>query len=90
MDLNRIYRLHIQLLDVYERNQVSRNPYQKDINFYYRQLNFFCSNTRQRVFVLNQLLKLYEKSREDQIQWCSSYLRTSLINHIIESKEEAT
>ncbi len=36
-----IYNLHIQLLDVYERNQKDRHPYQKDINFYNQQLNFF-------------------------------------------------
>lgn len=36
-----IYNLHIQLLNVYERNQKRPHPYQKDINFYHRQLNFF-------------------------------------------------
>ncbi|MEE4570749.1 hypothetical protein V2U94_24340 [Paenibacillus polymyxa] len=66
-----IYNLHIQLLDVYERNQKERHPYQKDINFYNRQLNFFCENIVQKIFVLNQLIKIYEKNREPQIKWCS-------------------
>ncbi|AET57182.1 hypothetical protein HPL003_01990 [Paenibacillus terrae HPL-003] len=66
-----IYNLHIQLLDVYERNQKDRHPYQKDINFYYRQLNFFSENIVQKIFVLNQLIKIYEKNREPQIKWCS-------------------
>lgn len=56
---------------MYERNQKDCQAYQKDINFYYRQLNFFCENIVQKIFVLNQLIKIYEKNREPQIKWCS-------------------
>lgn len=66
-----LYNLHIQLLDVYEKNKKGSNLYQKDIHFYNRQLGFFCENAVQRIFVLNQLIKLYEKDREFLIKGCS-------------------
>ncbi|MGZ0041360.1 hypothetical protein [Paenibacillus ottowii] len=71
MKINNVYQLHLQLLDVYEKNQISPSPYCKEINYYHRQLNFFCENTMQRIFVLNQLIKIHEKSRNLQIQRCS-------------------
>lgn len=66
-----IYKLHIQLLEVYEKNKNGSNLYQKDIQFYNRQLGFFCENMVQRIFVLNQLIKIYEKDREFLIKGCS-------------------
>ncbi len=71
MSIKNVYKFHLQLLEIYEKNQILPNPYRKEINYYYQQLNFFCENTMQRIFVLNQLIKIYEKSRHTQIQWCS-------------------
>lgn len=93
MDLNKVYQLHMQLLEVYEKNQISayscgENVSGKGIDYYYRQLNFFCINKIERVFVLNQLIKLYEKGRMNQISWCINYLRASNSCDNLQMKDE--
>ncbi|KJD44174.1 hypothetical protein [Paenibacillus terrae] len=51
--------------------KVKKEHVPEDINFYNRQLNFFSENIVQKIFVLNQLIKIYEKNREPKIKWCS-------------------
>jgi len=65
-----IYDLHIQLLHVYENNEKYQGPYQTQINYFKRQF-FIAEDIVQRIFVLNQLIKIHEKSRELKIKRCS-------------------
>jgi hypothetical protein len=62
--------MHVQLLSLYEKNMKSSFPYQREINYYKRQF-YFTQDIVQRIFVLNQLILLHEKSRAEQIKWCS-------------------
>ncbi|OME08689.1 hypothetical protein BSK60_29645 [Paenibacillus odorifer] len=70
MKYKEIYDLHVKLLHVYENNEKYQSPYQTQINYYKRQF-FIAEDIVQRIFVLNQLLKIHEKSREVKIKWCS-------------------
>lgn len=70
MRYKEIFDLHVQLLHVYENNEKYQGPYQTQINYYKRQF-FIAEDIVQRIFVLNQLLKIYEKSRAFKIKWCS-------------------
>ncbi|OMD17303.1 hypothetical protein BJP50_16285 [Paenibacillus odorifer] len=70
MSYKEIFDLHVQLLSIYEKNRNSSSPYQQEINFYKRQY-FFTQDIVQKIFVLNQLVILHEKSRKEQIKWCS-------------------
>ncbi|OMC92046.1 hypothetical protein BJP46_09570 [Paenibacillus odorifer] len=69
MRYKEIYDLHVQLLHVYENNEIYQGPYQTQINYYKRQF-YIAEDIVQRIFVLNQLLKIQEKSREIKIKWC--------------------
>lgn len=71
MSYEDIYKLHFQLLKIYEENEKNSSPYQPEIDNFKRQLNLFSEDIVQRIFVMNQLIKIYEKSRESQIKWCS-------------------
>ncbi|UQZ33397.1 hypothetical protein C2I18_07395 [Paenibacillus sp. PK3_47] len=71
MDYSRIYDFHIQLLGSYASYESkSSSPYQKEINYYINQLRF-TEDIVQRIFVLNQLVKIYENERENLIKSCS-------------------
>ncbi|OZB96548.1 hypothetical protein CJP46_11770 [Paenibacillus sp. XY044] len=76
-ELRGVHNLHMQLLEVYEKCQSSQHRYQLELEYYYRQLNFFCTDTLQRIFVLNQLINIYEKRRGSQIQWCSDLFKSN-------------
>jgi len=71
MSYEDIYKLHFQLLKIYEENAKHSSPYQSEIDNFKRQLNLFSEDIVQRIFVMNQLIKIYEKSRESKIKWCS-------------------
>lgn len=71
MTYDDIYKLHLQLLNIYEKNQKCPVPHQKEVNYFKNQLFMYAEDIVQRIFVLNQLLKIYEKNREFQIKWCS-------------------
>jgi len=71
MSYEDIYKLHIQLLKIYEDNEKYSTPYQLEIDHFKRQLNLFSEDIVQRIFVMNQLIKIYERSRESKIKWCS-------------------
>ncbi|MNO50093.1 hypothetical protein D3C76_404590 [compost metagenome] len=70
MTYKEIYDLHIQLLHVYENSVKHQGLYQKQIIYFKRQF-FIAEDIVQRIFVLNQLIKIHEKSREIKIKWCS-------------------
>ncbi|WP_336101222.1 hypothetical protein [Paenibacillus phytohabitans] len=65
-----IFDLHVQLLRIYEKNENYQGPYQKQINYFKRQL-FLTEDIVQRIFVLNQLIKIHEKGREENVKWCA-------------------
>ncbi|NOU80342.1 hypothetical protein GC101_15840 [Paenibacillus sp. LMG 31459] len=65
-----LYDLHMQLLFDYEKYNNCLSSNQRDIN-YYKQQFFIAQDIVQRIFVLNQLLNLHEKSRAQHIKWCS-------------------
>jgi hypothetical protein len=71
MSYEEIYKLHFHLLKIYEENEKHSSPYQSEIDNFKRQLNLFSEDIVQRIFVMNQLIKIYEKSRESKIKWCS-------------------
>ncbi|ETT65180.1 hypothetical protein C173_19161 [Paenibacillus sp. FSL R7-277] len=71
MNYSEIYDLHLQLLKAYSaHNNREYTAYQREIDYYTNQLRF-AEDMVQRIFVLNQLVKLHEKEREDLIRWCS-------------------
>ncbi|ETT47082.1 hypothetical protein C162_18380 [Paenibacillus sp. FSL R7-269] len=71
MNYSQIYELHIQLLKGYaSHKRKGESPYQREINYYRNQLRF-AEDIVQRIFVLNQLVKIHEKERENMIRWCS-------------------
>lgn len=55
-----IYDLHIQLLHTYEKYGENQGLYQREIKHFKRQL-----------FMLHQLIKIHERSREQLVKWCS-------------------
>lgn len=66
-----IYELHLQVLKIYEKQ--TRYPLleQNKINYFKRQMNFFAEDTAQRIFVLNQILNIYESHRQTLVKSCS-------------------
>ncbi|SIR69852.1 hypothetical protein SAMN05421578_1366 [Paenibacillus macquariensis] len=61
-----ICKLHFQLLKIYEKNETNPTPYQTEINNFNRQLNLFSEDIVQRIFVLNQIIKIYERMSGNQ------------------------
>ncbi|WP_338555578.1 hypothetical protein [Paenibacillus sp. KS-LC4] len=72
MNYNDIYKLHLQLLSIYENNDQSSAPFQQEINYYKKQLFMFTQDNVQRIFVLNQLIKIHEKTREVLVSSCAN------------------
>lgn len=70
MSYQEVFDLHIQLLLIYEKNRKTPSPYQREINYYKRQF-YIAEDIVQKIFVMNQLVRLHEKSRVEQIKWCS-------------------
>ncbi len=70
MTYKEVYDLHIQLLHIYGKSEKHQGPYQNQINYFKRQF-FFTEDIVQRIFVLNQLIKIHEKRREQIIKGCS-------------------
>ncbi|MDQ0195531.1 hypothetical protein J2T20_003918 [Paenibacillus wynnii] len=57
-----VYEIHNQLLHINEKREKHQGPYQNQINYFKRQF-FFTEDIVQRIFVLNQLIKIHEKRR---------------------------
>lgn len=71
MNYSEVYDLHLQLLRAYSAlNNEEYSAYQAEIDYYTNQLRF-AEDMVQRIFVLNQLVKIHEKERDDLIRWCS-------------------
>ncbi|WP_339173114.1 hypothetical protein NSQ55_10660 [Paenibacillus sp. FSL H7-0943] len=73
MNYDDVYKLHLQLLSVYEKNERYSASYQQQINYYKRQLFMFTEDNVQRIFVLNQLLKIHEKTRALLVNRCADH-----------------
>lgn len=71
MNYDDVYKLHIELLKLYEKNERYSGPYQREINYYKRQLYMFAEDNVQRIFVLNQLLKIHENTRKILVDGCA-------------------
>ncbi|MNC32590.1 hypothetical protein D3C76_380770 [compost metagenome] len=71
MNYDDIYQLHLQLLSIYEKNERYSRADQKQIDYYKKQLFMFAEDNVQRIFVLNQLLKIHEKTREVLVNSCA-------------------
>lgn len=69
MGYSEIYDLHINLLRTYTIHKKCDSPFQREINHFTSQLRF-AEDTPQRIFVLNQIIKIYEKERNYMIKWC--------------------
>ncbi|CAH1208503.1 hypothetical protein PAECIP111892_03122 [Paenibacillus auburnensis] len=65
-----IFDLHVQLLHIYEKNEMHQGANQKRINYFKKQL-LLTEDIVQRIFVLNQLIKIHEKGREENVKWCA-------------------
>ncbi|WP_340021764.1 hypothetical protein MHI24_22575 [Paenibacillus sp. FSL K6-1096] len=71
MNYSEVYELHLQLLRAYSAlNNEEYSAYQGEIDYYTNQLRF-AEDMVQRIFILNQLVKIHEKERDDLIRWCS-------------------
>ena len=70
MSYKEIYDLHVQLLHTYEKHEKHQGSYQREINYFKRQF-FLTEDVVQKIFVLNQLLKIHEKERAQIVKWCS-------------------
>lgn len=70
MTYKEVYDLHVQLLHSYEKYEKHQGPYQSQIDFFKRQF-FLTEDIVQQIFVLNQLIKIHEKRREQIIKCCS-------------------
>ncbi|MEK3875703.1 hypothetical protein [Paenibacillus sp. FSL M7-0420] len=71
MNYSEIYDLHLQLLKAYAaHNNGEYSAYQREIDYYTNQLRL-AEDMVQRIFVLNQLVKIREKERDGLISWCS-------------------
>lgn len=71
MNYSEVYELHLLLLRAYSAlNNEEYSAYQSEIDYYTNQLRF-AEDVVQRIFVLNQLVKIHEKERDDLIRWCS-------------------
>ncbi|WP_342565428.1 hypothetical protein NST84_09975 [Paenibacillus sp. FSL R7-0345] len=71
MNDEEVYRLHLQLLNVYEKSIRPSGASQRQIDYYKQQLFMYAEDNVQRIFVLNQLLKLHEDSREFLVKDCA-------------------
>lgn len=60
----------LQLLHIYEKNEMHQGVNQKQINYFKKQL-LLTEDIVQRIFVLNQLMKIHELEREQFVKWCS-------------------
>lgn len=71
MTYKELYDLHIQLLHIYENSEEHQGgSYQNQINYFKRQF-FFTEDIVQPIFVLNQLINIHEKRREQITKCCS-------------------
>lgn len=70
MSYKEIYDLHVQLLHTYEKHEKYQGQYQRDINYFKRQF-FLTEDVVQKIFVLNQHVKIHEKERVQIVKWCS-------------------
>lgn len=71
MNYEEVYKLHLQLLSVYEKNARYSGGRQQQLNYYKNQLFMFAEDNVQRIFVLNQLLKIHEKTRGILVSNCA-------------------
>ncbi len=71
MNYDDVYKMHLQLLSIYEKNERYSGTYQTQIDYYKRQLFMFAEDNVQRVFILNQLLKIHERTREVLVKRCA-------------------
>ncbi|CAH1057606.1 hypothetical protein [Paenibacillus pseudetheri] len=71
MNYDDVYRLHLQLLSIYEKNERYSSSHQQQISYYKKQFFMFAEDNVQRIFVLNQLLKIHEKTREVLVDSCA-------------------
>lgn len=72
MNSDDIYKLHLQLLSIYEKNERYSSSHQRQINYFKNQLFMFTEDNVQRIFVLNQILRIHEKTRELLINKCAN------------------
>ncbi|OMD38086.1 hypothetical protein BSK56_30710 [Paenibacillus borealis] len=80
MNYDDVYKLHLQLLSIYEKNERYSRNHQIQIDYYKRQLIMFTEDNVQRIFVLNQLLKIHEKTREDLVNRCANHYFSKDVN----------
>ncbi|OMD60664.1 hypothetical protein BSK62_25225 [Paenibacillus odorifer] len=73
MNYDDVYKLHLQLLSIYEKSERYSRNHQMQIDYYKKQLFMFAEDNVQRIFVLNQLLKIHEKTREDLVNCCANH-----------------
>ncbi|AIQ46337.1 hypothetical protein R70723_10965 [Paenibacillus sp. FSL R7-0273] len=71
MNEEETYKLHLQLLSVYEKNVRPSGPNQRQLDYYKQQLFMYAEDKVQRIFVLNQLLNLHETSRRHLVKDCA-------------------
>ena len=71
MDYDDVYKLHLQLLSIYEKNERYSGSNQRQINYYKQQLFMFAEDNVQRIFVLNQLLKIHGNTRKALVDNCA-------------------
>ncbi|ASA19819.1 hypothetical protein B9T62_02760 [Paenibacillus donghaensis] len=70
MTYKEAYDLHVQLLHVYEQNLENSHPYRTQINHFKKQF-YIAEDMVQRIFVLNQIIKIHEARKEQLIHVCS-------------------
>lgn len=83
MKYSDIYELHLQIFQAYEIQTKHPFPEQTKIDYFKRQLNIFAEDIVQRIFVLNQLIKIYEENRITLVNGCKKQyfsLKSSLKN----------
>ncbi len=71
MNYDEVYNLQLQLLSLYEKNVRHFGANKRQIDYYKQQLFMFAEDKVQRIFVLNQLLKIHEKTREALVKDCA-------------------
>lgn len=65
-----IYKLHQHLIRTYSEHERCTSPFKSQMNYYWNQL-LVTEDIAQRIFVMNQIVKIHEKERANLIQWCS-------------------
>ncbi|MNC43789.1 hypothetical protein D3C75_926660 [compost metagenome] len=85
MNYDDVYKLHLHLLSIYEKNERYSGAYQKQINYYKKQLFMFTEDNVQRIFVLNQLIKIHEQTREVLVNRCADRYFSRDISFEVES-----